>query len=114
MTILLERCPFCQCTMQIVNAYGSVLIDGEHSEACILHGGKPVAMCPPGQKNLEQMVDRWNTRVPPKKVLEARGHVGNALDIVGQIRQGSNVPSHELWNACEYLEKALSVLPRPA
>ena len=114
MKIKLERCPFCQCAMEIKDSYGVQKIDGDHDDTCIFLGGEPVATCPPGQENLEKMVGRWNARIPPQKVLEARRHVGNALDIVGQIRQGANVPSHELWQACEYLDNALSALPRPA
>lgn len=46
------------------------------------------------------------------KACAARVNVSHALNLVGQIRQGGNVPSHELWNACEYLDKAMSALPR--
>jgi hypothetical protein len=47
-----------------------------------------------------------------EKAGAARKNVSHALNIVGQIRQGGNIPSHELWDACEYLDKALSSLPR--
>jgi hypothetical protein len=47
-----------------------------------------------------------------EKANSARSWVGHALDIVGQVRQSANVSSHELWNACEYLDKALAALPR--
>ncbi|MNR46505.1 hypothetical protein D3C85_1654790 [compost metagenome] len=60
------------------------------------------------------MVERWNTRAPDPQVLSARGNVSNALNLVGQIRQGSNIPAQELWDACEYVDKAIAALPRPA
>jgi hypothetical protein len=47
-----------------------------------------------------------------EKTFKARANVGHALNLVAQIREGCNVPASELWNACEYLEKALSDLPR--
>lgn len=113
MAVKLKNCPFCQCTMEIKHSNGVQKIDGDHAEDCIFLGGEPVATCAPGQENLEKMVGRWNTRVLPQKAADARGHVGNALNIVGQIRQGANVSGSELWDVCEYLDKALLALPRP-
>lgn len=128
----LKSCPFCQCAMQIKTSYGGQMIDGDHKETCVFFGSTSAAFCRPGQDLLNQMVNRWNTRAPELKApvapvasvaqtakmaqmaQTARRHVCNALDIVGQIRQGSNVPSSELWTACEYLDNALVALPRPA
>ena len=60
------------------------------------------------------VLQRENAELKAKiaKAVAARANVSHALNLVGQIRQGCNVPSHELWDACEYLDKALSALPR--
>lgn len=67
--------------------------------------------------NAQQEIQRLEREVADLKATlvkanSARSWVGHALDIVGQVRQSANVPSHELWSACEYLDKALAALPR--
>ena len=114
MSVELNACPFCQCAMQVKSSYGAYRIDGEHVETCIFFGENGASSCRPSEEELNKMVERWNTRAPDPQVLSARGNVSNALNLVGQIRQGSNIPAQELWDACEYLDKAIAALPRPA
>lgn len=113
-SVELKACPFCQCAMQVNSSYGAYRIDGDHVETCTFFGENGAASCRPSEEELNKMVERWNTRAPDPQVLSARGNVCYALNLVGQIRQGSNIPAQEMWDACEYLDKALVSLPRPA
>jgi hypothetical protein len=108
----LKNCPFCQCTVTIKDSMGYNMIDGDHATGCLFQSDNASLVCFP--EDIDLLIDRWNTRVPDSKAVAARRNVGHALDIVGQIRQGANVPSPELWTACEYLDTALAALPRPA
>jgi cell division septum initiation protein DivIVA len=61
-------------------------------------------------KRLE--LENEELRATVEKARNARTNVSHALNLVAQIREGCNIPASELWDACEYLEKALSNLPR--
>lgn len=112
MGINLKNCPFCQCPVTIKASMGYNIIDGQHAIGCFFESDNSSLVCFP--EHIDLLVDRWNARVPDPDAIAARRNVGHALDIVGQIRQGANVPNPELWTACEYLDTALSTLPRPA